>query len=62
AVARRDVNLAVAVAAILIFLGVALLLKNLGFWWAWWLRFDILWPLVLIALGIAFLWRLLRRG
>jgi len=60
AVARRDVSLAVAVAAILIFLGAALLLKNLGFWWAWWLRFDVLWPLLLIALGIAFLWRLLR--
>ncbi len=62
AVARRDVGLAVAVAAILIFLGVALLLRNLGFWWAWWLRFDVLGPLLLIALGIALLWRLLRKG
>lgn len=62
AVARRDVGLAVAVAAILIFLGLALLLRNLGFWWAWWLRFDVLWPLFLIVVGIALLWRLLRRG
>lgn len=60
AVARRDMNLAVA--AILIFLGAALLLKNLGFWWAWWLRFDVLWPLVLIVIGIALLWRLTRRA
>lgn len=60
AVARRDTSLAVAVAAILIFLGVSLLLRNLGFGWAWWLRFGILWPLVLVAIGAALLWRLMR--
>lgn len=62
AVARRDIGLAVAVAAILIFLGVSLLLRNLGVWWAWWLRFDVLGPIVLIAIGLALLWRLGRRG
>lgn len=62
AVARRDTGLAIVVAAILIFLGVSLLLRNLGFWWAWWLRFDVLGPIVLIAVGLALLWRLPRRG
>ncbi len=62
AVARRDVGFAVMVAAVLIFLGISLLLRNLGFWWAWWLRFDVLGPLVLIAIGLALLWRLTRRG
>ncbi|MBC7220536.1 PspC domain-containing protein [Candidatus Bipolaricaulota bacterium] len=61
-VARRDTGLAIAVAAILIFLGVSLLLRNLGVWWAWWLRFDVLGPIVLIAVGLALLWRLPRRG
>lgn len=62
AVGRRDTGLAIAVAAILIFLGVSLLLRNLGVWWAWWLRFDVLGPIVLIAVGLVLLWRLPRRG
>ncbi|GAB4308296.1 MAG: PspC domain-containing protein [Candidatus Bipolaricaulota bacterium] len=61
-VGRRDTGLAIAVAAILIFLGVSLLLRNLGVWWAWWLRFDVLAPIVLIAVGLVLLWRLPRRG
>lgn len=62
AVRGRDASLAVAVAAILILLGVSLLLRNLGFWWAWWLRFDILWPLILVVIGAALLWRYVRGG
>lgn len=61
-VARREAGFAVVVAAILIFLGVSILLRNLGFWWAWWIRFDVLWPLVLIVIGLALLWRLTRRA
>lgn len=62
AVARRDGGFAVGVAAILIFLGVLLLLRNLGFGWAWWVRFDILGPAVLIIIGLALLWRPTRRA
>lgn len=53
AVARRDVGFA----AVLILLGVFLLLRNLGLWWPWWLRFDILGPILLIAVGLALLAR-----
>lgn len=62
AAGRRDIGLAVVVAAILIFLGISLLLRNLGIWWAWWLRFDVLGPLLLIGIGLALLWQLSRRG
>jgi phage shock protein PspC (stress-responsive transcriptional regulator) len=58
AVAQREIGFAFVVAAILIFLGVSLLLRNLGFWWAWWLGFDVLWPIALIVVGLALLWRL----
>lgn len=61
AAARRDIALSIVVAAVLIFLGISLLLRNLGVWWAWWLRFDVLGPLVLIAIGLALLWGLGRR-
>jgi len=57
---RRDAGLAIAVTAILV--GVSLLLRNLGLWWARWLRFEVLGPIALIAVGLALLWRLTRRG
>ncbi|MCX7750794.1 MAG: PspC domain-containing protein [Candidatus Bipolaricaulota bacterium] len=62
AVQGKDTGFALAVAVILVFLGVALLLRNLGLWWAWWLRFEILWPLILVAVGVALLWRSIREG
>lgn len=62
AAGRRDIGLAIVVAVILILLGISLLLRNLGFWWAWWLRFDVLGPLLLIGTGLALLWQLSRRG
>jgi phage shock protein PspC (stress-responsive transcriptional regulator) len=62
AAGRRDVGFAVIVGAILIFLGVSLLLRNLGLWWAWWLRFDVLGPIALIVIGLVLLWQLARRS
>lgn len=62
AVRGRDRGFALAIAVILVFLGVALLLRNFGLWWAWWLRFEVLWPLILIAVGVALLWRHIREG
>jgi hypothetical protein len=41
---------------ILVVLGFVFLLDNLGFFW--WLRLDVLWPLVLIFLGV---WLLITR-
>lgn len=45
--------------AFLILLGIAFLLKNLR--WFWWLDFDILWPLILIAIGVAIMVNRIRR-
>lgn len=41
----------------LVLIGVYSLLSNLG--WLWWLRGDILWPSLLILLGVVLL---VRRG
>jgi phage shock protein PspC (stress-responsive transcriptional regulator) len=40
------------VGSALIFLGAFLLLDNLNIPWLWWLDFDILWPILLIAGGV----------
>jgi hypothetical protein len=40
---------------ILILVGVLFLLSNLGFFW--WFNWDRLWPLILVAIGFAILWR-----
>lgn len=48
------------IGGILIALGVIFLLRNLGIFRASWLRFDILWPVLLVLCGIVILWR--RKG
>ena len=46
---------------LLIALGLAFLLRNLGVVWMRWLGFGLLWPIVPILIGLAFLWRWLKR-
>jgi len=45
------------VGAVLIILGGLLFLENLRFPWLWWLRLDVLWPLLLILAGAVLIWR-----
>lgn len=45
----------------LIVLGVIFLLGNLQLPWLRWLRFDVLWPLLLIAGGAVLIWRRMPR-
>lgn len=45
------------VGSALIFLGAFLLLDNLNIPWLWWLDFDILWPILLIAGGVLVIFR-----
>jgi len=47
----------VVVGAVLVVLGVIFLLRNLGVFWAPWLRFDVLWPSLLILGGVVLLVR-----
>lgn len=58
----RDGSFALVVAGSLILLGVSFLLRNLVGGWLWWLRFDILWPLILVLTGGALLWKNVRGG
>lgn len=51
---------AVLIGAILIALGLIFLLQNLNIVWLQWLSFGILWPLLLIAAGLALIWRRAR--
>lgn len=44
----------------LLIIGIALLLRNLGVRWLSWVRVQELWPVVLILVGGATLWRWLR--
>lgn len=41
----------------MILLGVVFLLRNLEVYWLRWLDFDVIWPALLIAAGLALLWR-----
>lgn len=49
--ASRRPERALLAGGLLILLGFVFLLNNLN--WFWWLDFDILWPLILIAIGVA---------
>jgi phage shock protein PspC (stress-responsive transcriptional regulator) len=46
----------------LIALGLIFLLGNLQIPWLRWLRFDVLWPLLLIAAGAVLIWRRVPRA
>jgi phage shock protein C len=43
----------------LIGLGVIFLLENLH--WLWWFRFDVLWPVMLILVGLLLIWSRLKK-
>lgn len=47
--------------ATLIILGAVFLLDNLNLPWLRWFDFDVLWPLLLVAGGIALIWQRVRK-
>lgn len=49
------------VGAGIIVAGLLLLLQNLDIHWLWWLKGDVIWPLVLIAGGVLLVIRAIRR-
>lgn len=55
-------NAGVAVGLALIVLGALFLLQGLDLAWMRWLRFEMLWPLLLVAAGLALIWRQLKGG
>jgi len=54
---RSNVRAGAIIGTILIILGGIFLLRNFGVFWAPWLRFDVLWPLLLVIGGVMLLWR-----
>ncbi len=53
-------NTAIVVGAGLVIMGGLFLLERLNISWLWWLDFDILWPILLVAGGILILVRTLK--
>jgi phage shock protein C len=56
----RNTQSATIIGAALILVGVMVLFNNLGIFWLRWLNFDLLWPLLLVAAGLALIWRRVR--
>jgi len=50
------------VSIVLIVAGVIFLLRNLGFPWMRWIAFETVWPIIIIVVGLVFLWRWVRRA
>jgi phage shock protein C len=46
----------------LIGMGAIVLLQNLGLPWLWWVKGDILWPILLILVGLTLIWSRLKKG
>ncbi|MEW6717778.1 MAG: PspC domain-containing protein [Chloroflexota bacterium] len=62
AVREPDPQIGLIVGAVLIALGGIFFLKNLQISWLWWFDLDVLWPLLVIAAGVALLVRRARGG
>lgn len=60
AVRMPNPQAAIIVGAALIFFGLLALLRNLDLPWLFWLRFDVLWPALLILGGAVLIWRRFR--
>jgi len=49
---RNPQHVAVIVGGVLVVVGGIFLLQNLSIPWLWWLKFDVVWPILLIAAGV----------
>jgi phage shock protein C len=53
-------QVAFLVGAVLVAMGVVFLMQNLHFVWMRWLHMGMLWPLLLVVVGVVLLWRQLK--
>jgi len=49
---RNPQQIAIIAGSVFVVIGVVFLLQNLNIAWLWWLNFDIVWPILLIAAGV----------
>jgi len=54
---RPNPQAGIIIGAALVFFGLIALLRNLDIPWLFWLRFDVLWPFLLILGGAVLIWR-----
>ena len=59
---RTSPTAAALVGIALVLVGIGFLLRNLGVAWLRWISIGTLWPALIILVGVAFLWRWMRRG
>lgn len=62
AASRSNPQAGLIIGGALVILGLIYLLQNLNISWLNWLDFDILWPLLLVAFGVALILRRFRGG
>jgi hypothetical protein len=57
ALSRPNPQVGIIIGAALVIFGLLALVRNLHIPWLYWLRFDLLWPLLLIIGGAVLIWR-----
>jgi phage shock protein PspC (stress-responsive transcriptional regulator) len=61
ALRRPNPQTGLIVGAGLVILGVIFLIENMNLPWLRWLRFDVIWPALLILAGVVMIWRRVRK-
>ena len=60
--ARSPGSMGLIIGGALVIFGIFMLIQQLNIPWLWWLRLDVLWPLLLVVSGFFVLLRSVKRG
>ncbi len=60
--ARSSGSMGIVIGGALVVFGIFMLIQQFNIPWLWWLRLDVLWPLLLVVSGFFVLLRAVKRG